>query len=108
MIISLSLIAWILLAALATGIPALLVKEYIRDNNLGWILACSVCYITLVYAYYNIFLSGNISILFPMIKVTAILLIVAMSLLLFGEKLKLKGYVGIALSIAAIFLLSTE
>ena len=103
-----STIAWIIVGAAAAGAPVLLVKQYLADKRLAWIAASLVSYSLLIYAYVKILGQGEVSILSPLVKIVSILLVVGSGVLLLGDRLNAKGWTGIALAIAAIYLLSSE
>jgi len=102
----LSTVVWILIGALATGLPALFVARYLHDARLGWLLACAVSYTVLVIAYLQLFSTGALHTLYPIVKVVSILLVVLGGMLLFGERIGGKDLLGIGCAIAAIGLLS--
>jgi hypothetical protein len=100
---------WIIIGAAAAGAPILFVKRYLADERLAWIAASLASYSLLVYAYVKILgQGGEISILYPLVKITSILLVVGAGGLLLGDRLNVKGWLGIVLAIVAIYLLSTE
>ena len=103
-----STIAWIIVGAAAAGAPVRLVKQYLADKRLAWIAASLVSYSLLIYAYVKVLGQGEVSILYPLIKIVSILLVVGSGVLFLGDRLNAKGWTGIALAIAAIYLLSSE
>jgi drug/metabolite transporter (DMT)-like permease len=105
----LSTILWILVGAAATGAPALLVKEYLKDTRATWLLlACALSYAVLVTSYLNLFATGSVHVLYPIIKVVSIVLVVAGGVVLFRERIGWKGIAGGVSAAVAIYLLSTD
>ena len=104
----LSTILWILVGATATGVPALFVKEYIADKKWIWLLASAVSYTVLLIAYINLFSTGNVHVLYPIIKVVSILLVVLGGIALFRERIGWKGVAGMICACIAIALLSAD
>ena len=96
------------MGALATGLPALFVKEYLDNGKGGWLLACAVSYTVLVMAYIQLFSKGNVHVIYPIVKVVSILLVVLGGLVLFRERIGWKGIAGIVCACIAIALLSAD
>jgi drug/metabolite transporter (DMT)-like permease len=105
----LTTLLWILVGAVATAAPALLVKEYLKDTRATWLLlACALSYAVLVTAYLNLFTTGSVHVLYPIIKVVSILLVVVGGVVLFRERIGWKGIAGGVSAAVAIYLLSTD
>ena len=104
----LSTILWILVGAAATAAPVLFVKEYLKDKQTYWLLACVLSYAVLVTAYLNLFATGSVHLLYPIIKVVSILLVVVSSVVLFRERIGWRGIAGGVSAAVAIYLLSTD
>ena len=104
----LSTILWILVGAAATGGPALFVKEYLKNKNAAWLLACALSYAVLVTSYLNLFATGSVHVLYPIIKVVSIVLVVAGGIVLFRERIGWRGIAGGVSAAVAIYLLSTD
>jgi multidrug transporter EmrE-like cation transporter len=101
-------VLWILAGAAATGLPALFVKEYLKNKNGNWLLACILCYMVLLMAYIALFSTESIHVVYPIIKVVSILLVVAGGLLFFRERIGGKGLAGLVCAVLAIYLLSAD
>lgn len=101
-------ILWILVGAAATGLPALFVKEFLKDKKAGWLLACALSYAVLITAYLNLFATGSVHVLYPIIKVVSVLLVVVGSIVLFRERIGWKGIAGGVSAAVAIYLLTAD
>jgi multidrug transporter EmrE-like cation transporter len=104
----LSTILWILVGAVATASPVLFVKEYLKDKQAYWLLACALSYSILVAVYLNLFATGSVHVLYPIMKVVSIVLVVAGGVVLFRERIGWRGLAGGVSAAVAIYLLSTD
>jgi len=104
----LSTILWILVGAVATGGPALFVKEYLKNKQAYWLLACVLSYAVLITSYLNLFATGSVHVFYPIIKVVSIVLVVAGGVVLFRERIGWRGLAGVVSAAVALYLLSTD
>ena len=104
----LSTILWILVGAVATASPVLFVKEYLKDKQTYWLLACALSYAVLIAAYLTLFATGSVHVLYPIIKVVSIVLVVAGGVVLFRERIGWRGIAGVVSAAVAIYLLSAD
>ena len=102
-------IFWILVASISGALAPIIVKYYIKSNNVYLpILSWFVSGISII-SFIFVFKSGDaISKSYPIIKGLTILFVILMGVFLFNEKLKIVDIISILLILIAIFLLATK
>ena len=98
---------WFLLAAVASAVPITLVKKYNVTNEMKWLLFAVIIYIILIFSYIQLLkVEGNVSSLYPMIKVGSIIVVLLIAVFYYGEQLDWKKMLGILLGAVGIYLLN--
>jgi multidrug transporter EmrE-like cation transporter len=98
---------WFCIAAVATGAPILLVKNYIKTHELYWLFLALLSYIVLIIAYSYILKKNDMTIIYALLKSVSILGVAFAGFIFFDEKLCMRATLGILLGIASVYLLST-
>lgn len=101
-----NIIIWFLIAIIASVSPVPFTKSYIKDKHIKWVFASMISFLVLTYAYIKIFSQENISIAYPLVKISAILIVAIIGFFLFNEKINLYSSLGIFFGILSIYLLS--
>ena len=95
----------ILLAAITSVTNVILVKQYIITKNIYYVLILLLSGLITLYSYYNIFTTIGISSGYPIVKLLSILIIVLCGVIIYDEQINYKKFMGIILSIIAMYLL---
>ena len=99
-------IFWIIIATIASASPVLLVKEYIKSNNLRFIVLSIVSYLTLLFTYIHLFKENEISKIYSLIKIAQLLLVSVIAIQLYNEKINKNKIIGLGAGIVSIIYLS--
>lgn len=100
------LILWIIIAAILSALPLILIKKYTLTDNYKWLLGAGIIFMVLIFTYINVIRSNNVSHVGPLIKIIEIILFVIAGMVLFDEKLEWKHIIGLVLGCVSIVLLS--
>ncbi|AYV77814.1 MAG: hypothetical protein Edafosvirus1_145 [Edafosvirus sp.] len=103
---SINNIFWIILAVITTATPIVCVLQYNKYNNVWWLALALILYILLIISYINLLKSFDMVDIYPLLKILAIIMVVLMGVLLFGESLDTSQIFGIIFGIIAVYLLS--
>ena len=98
-------ITLIMIGSILSGLGVLLVKYYMLHSSLLYLLAAVLSSIALIYVYTILLRTGDVLIVFSVIKISSILLVAISSLLFFHSKLTIKKIVGLILGFGSICLL---
>ena len=99
-------IYWIIIATIASASPVLLVKEYIKSNNLRFIVLAIVSYLTLLFTYIHLFKENEISKIYSLIKIAQLVIVALIAIQLHNEKINKNKIIGIAAGVVSIIYLS--
>ena len=90
--------------------PAPLVKHYLKTDNSLWLMLSAISYLILVFVYTLLFKvkGANLTAVYSILKVSAILLTLMVDIFLFNSKLSIRSIIGIILAIASVILLSMK
>ena len=99
---------WFIIGSISAIVPIILIKEYIKTNNIIFLILSLFCYLLLIKSYLNIFNKNKISTSYTIIQLLQILIVVIAGVLLFKEKLTIKIIIGIILALLAMYFLSRE
>jgi multidrug transporter EmrE-like cation transporter len=98
----------ILIGTICSTIIVPFIKLYIETNNFIWfILACFIDLIV-IWIYSIILKNNDMIVIYPMMKISSIIILVFIGYILFNSVLDTKKILGILLSIIAIYLLSCK
>ncbi len=96
-------------AALSAVLPIFFVKQYLTSKNKMWILAAVPFCFFLIYFYFDILRTTKyIGSTYAWIKVVAVLMALAISILFFDEQITARNGLGILFALIAIYLFSTS
>ena len=101
-------IAWFIVAVLASSVPIPLIKYYTETDNVNYIIGATLSYLLLIYALTIVLKDGDITILYPLLKIIAILCVVFSGVILFKNTIDAKAIVGIMLAALSIYLLTNK
>ena len=101
-------IIWFIIAVIASSVPIPLIKYYTETNNVNYIVGATLSYLLLIYALTIVLKDGDITILYPLLKIIAILCVVFSGVILFKNTLDAKAIVGIMLAALSIYLLTNK
>lgn len=96
----------VIIAGILSALIVPLVKGFTLNNNYWLLFFAIITSIVLLVAYILLFSGGDISSLYPIVKIIAILLIVGVGILLFKEPITWSKSIGVLLAIIALYLLS--
>jgi multidrug transporter EmrE-like cation transporter len=99
-------IYWIIIATIASASPVLLVKEYIKSNNLRFIVLAIVSYLTLLFTYIHLFKENEISKIYSLIKIAQLVIVALIAIQIHNEKINKNKIIGIAAGVVSIIYLS--
>jgi multidrug transporter EmrE-like cation transporter len=103
-----STLPWYLVAAACSAAPVVLVKKYTESNNSNLLLLSLLSQCVLIYSYSVILHDKNITVIYPLIKILAILIVALCGFLLFGNKFSVKWILGICFGFLSIYLLTNK
>ena len=95
-----------LLSATTAAIPIPILRLYNTTNNSLYILAAVISYSILIMTYIYLLQNNSMSILYPLLKVSSILIVIFSGLLFFNEKLSKYQIAGIVFGLLSIILMS--
>ena len=101
-------IGWILIAAVSASIPLMLIKKYTETKKTILILFSFICYLVVIQSYIYLLATGNISTIYPIIKMVSDLIVIPWGIFILHEKLNVYNYLGVILSVLSIYLLSIK
>lgn len=96
----------IILSVIVSVLPLFMVKKYIETQNVLYILTAILMYIFLIYLYYRLFCENDMCYIYPLIKISSVVLIVLLGVIYFGEGFNYYKLAGIIMGIISIILLS--
>lgn len=96
---------YIILAAIASVIPIILIKKYITDRKIKYIILAMFVYLFEFFIYSKLFEYGCCGIFYSITKILAIVIIILISITFYHEPIKTKQIIGLIFGIIAIVLL---
>ena len=97
---------WFIIGSISAIIPVLLIKEYIINKNVLYLILSMMCYLVLMKSYLEIFNThAKVSTSYTFIQLLQIILVVLSGIVLFKEKIDIKIIIGIILACIAMYLL---
>nr|QKF94909.1 small multidrug resistance protein [Fadolivirus 2] len=82
------------------------IKKYNNTNSFIWLIFAIISYICAFLLYIKLLKNNNIATTYPLIKISAIILVIFTGILLFNEKLSKQNILGMFLGLTSICLLS--
>ena len=102
---TLQLIILIILAAILSAGPPILVKRYVNTNSKSMLLLSLICSILLIIIYIKLLKTYGASKMYTIIKILSILIVAMIGCLFLQETLTTKNIIGIGFGILALILL---
>lgn len=85
----------------------ILMKQYLLSNNIVWIIGCIFCYfLLLISSYLYLIQKIDLSVVYALVKIFAVIIIVIYSLFILNEKFTYYKIIGIFFAIASILFLN--
>jgi multidrug transporter EmrE-like cation transporter len=100
-------IFWFIIGAITSAIPAPFVKLYLTSNNRIWLILASISYLLLLFVYTIVLKNENLTVIYFIIKILAVLLTATLDFLIFRNVLTIKKIFGFLLAIISLVLLSS-
>jgi multidrug transporter EmrE-like cation transporter len=109
-ILGLTLHEWILviITAIFATIPIPLIKNYTINRNPVYLILIVMSFTLLIVAYIVDFTDRSITVIYPIIKIMAIILVVIIGIIIFREEMNAQKIWGIILGLTGVYLLSTS
>ena len=95
----------ILIVTILGVLYTILAKKYIINRDITYILLILLLNIIYFFTYKNLLISGNLNILFPLLKTASLILVIIVGIILFGEYLTYTKIIGILFCILSIYFL---
>jgi multidrug transporter EmrE-like cation transporter len=95
----------LLLLSIIAIIPIFLIKKYILENNLCYILLTLFLYILLTYLYILLFRKNEVSSNYVILQIIQILMVLVISFVFMSENITVKKIIGVIFGIICIYLL---
>jgi len=97
---------WFLVGTICSALTVPFIKLYIETNNYLWVGIAYLVELVLVYIYSILLHNYDMTIVYPMMKQSSILIVVFIGYMIFDSKFNVEKIIGIILSIVSIYLLS--
>jgi len=103
-------IFWFIIGTITSAIPAPFVKYYLKTDNSIWLILASISYLVLIFVYTILLKSkdNSITVIYSILKVSAILVTVCFDIFAFNNKFNTRSIIGIILAIVSVILLSIK
>jgi len=103
-------IFWFIIGTITSAIPAPFVKYYLKTENSIWLILASISYLVLIFVYTILLKSkdNSITVIYSILKVSAILVTVCFDIFAFNNKFNTRSIIGIILAIVSVILLSIK
>ena len=98
----------IILAGMIATMPSLFVKQYIKEQELKYILFAMICYSLLIMLYIHIYKKEEISKAYPSILTLQIILITIISCVYYKEKMTKNKMIGLTTGVLTIYFLTKK
>jgi multidrug transporter EmrE-like cation transporter len=104
------IIFWFIIGTITSAIPAPFVKYYLKTDNSIWLILSAISYLILIFVYTVLLQSKdkNVTVIYSILKVSAILVTVGFDIFAFNSKFSTRSIIGIILAIVSVILLSTK
>lgn len=101
--------SWMILAAILSAIPLIALGKYIESNEQDhhWLVTAFLAQIFVVIIYLILLRNKKMGIIYPIIKITSIVLVAIFGLLYFEQTVSTQQIVGIALGATSMIVLAT-
>lgn len=95
----------IILTAIATILPIILIKKYIETKQYKYLILTLLLYIPEIYMYIILFKHDNFATLYGVVKILAVLIVIVIAIFFYNETVTKKKMIGLIIGLVAIFLL---
>ena len=96
---------WLFFASFFSALTIIIIKQYEKTANNWLLLVTALTETGLIYSYIKLLKNDDILTQFALVKMVAIIMIIAPSILLFGSEVTTKKIIGLIFAIIAIYLL---
>ena len=83
----------------------ILIKKYIINRDISFILLLVLLCIVYFYYYKELLVNGSVNKLYPLLKIASLILVILIGIILFGEYLTYTKILGIVFCILSIYFL---
>ena len=98
----------ILLVAILSVLPLLLIKVYTIHKNKWLIIISVIIYLITIFIYMNILGKFELMVIYPILKIISYIFVIGFGVIFFKESLNSRKYIGILLGFLAMFLLISK
>ena len=96
---------WLFIASFFSALTVIIIKQYKKTANNWLLLVTALSETGLIYSYIKLLKNDDILTQFALVKIIAIIMIIAPSILLFGSEVTTNKIIGLIFAIIAIYLL---
>ena len=96
---------WLFFSSFFSALNIIIIKQYEKTANNWLLLVTALSETGLIYSYIKLLKNDDILTQFALVKMVAIIIIIAPSILLFGSEVTTKKIIGLIFAIIAIYLL---
>ena len=96
---------WLFFASFFSALTIIIIKQYEKTANNWLLLVTALTETGLIYSYIKLLKNDDILTQFALVKMVAIIMIIAPSILLFGSEVTTNKIIGLIFAIIAIYLL---
>jgi len=96
---------WLFFSSFFSALTIIIIKQYEKTANNWLLLVTALTETGLIYSYIKLLKNDDILTQFALVKIIAIIMIIAPSILLFGSEVTTKKIIGLIFAIIAIYLL---
>jgi multidrug transporter EmrE-like cation transporter len=96
---------WLFFSSFFSALTIIIIKQYEKTANNWLLLVTALTETGLIYSYIKLIKNDDILTQFALVKMVAIIMIIAPSILLFGSEVTTNKIIGLIFAIIAIYLL---
>ena len=96
---------WLFFSSFFSALTIIIIKQYEKTANNWLLLVTALTETGLIYSYIKLLKNDDILTQFALVKMVAIIMIIAPSILLFGSEVTTNKIIGLIFAIIAIYLL---
>jgi multidrug transporter EmrE-like cation transporter len=96
---------WLMFSSFFSALTIIIIKQYEKTANNWLLLVTTLSETGLIYSYIKLLKNDDILTQFALVKIIAIIMIIAPSILLFGSEVTMRQIIGLIFAIVAIYLL---
>jgi multidrug transporter EmrE-like cation transporter len=99
---------WSLLAIISMICASICIKYSIVNDNINWFCCAILLYVILSLCYLKLYSNNNVSIIYTVINILAIICMTCIGFIFFNEKCNINIILGLIFGILAIILLTNK